>query len=122
MTKQTSQETEIFKTRYGALPIDNRDNPVPLVPSRIPLKFTYLTSISTSQEITLDVDTAILEVTAIDGNVFLRYGTDNAVASTDNAHAFIPAGGTRHYILPPNITAINLIDNGDSAKVIVIQQ
>lgn len=91
-----------------------------LVPPFTALARTRNTSISTSTEITLNTDTTVIEINAIDGNVYLKYGTDDVTNS--NFDEFISAGQTRHYIIPSGITAINLIDDGDSAKVIVIEK
>lgn len=94
--------------------------PIMLVPPFTALARTRNTSISTSTEITLNTDTTVIEINAIDGNVYLKYGTDDVTNS--NFDEFISAGQTRHYIIPSGITAINLIDDGDSAKVIVIEK
>ena len=91
-----------------------------LVPPFTALARTRNTSISTSTEITLNTDTTVIEINAINGNVYLKYGTDDVTNS--NFDEFISAGQTRHYIIPSGITAINLIDDGDSAKVIVIEK
>lgn len=97
---------------------DNR--PIQLTPNFTALARTRDTSISTSTEITLNADTTVIEVNAIDGNVFLKYGTDDVTNA--NFDEFIAAGSTRHYIKPTGVTAINLIDDADSAKVVVIEK
>lgn len=78
------------------------------------------TSISTSTEITLNADTSLVEVTAIDGHIYLKYGADDVTNA--NFDEFILANSTRHYFIPVGVTAINVIDDGDSAKVIIIEK
>jgi hypothetical protein len=104
------------------LPRDGHKNGVQLVPAIVPFATTKDTSISTSTEITLNANTGIIEVQAIDDNVYLRYGTDDVTTVSNGFHEFIPAGATRHYALPKGITAINLIDDGNGATVIVIEK
>ena len=91
-----------------------------LVPPFAALAKTRDTTISTSTEITLNIDTTLIEVHAVDGNVFLKYGTDDVTNA--NFDEFIQAGQTRHYVIPSGVTAINVIDSGDSATVIVIEK
>ena len=94
--------------------------PIMLVPPFAALARTRDTSISTSTEITLNADTTMIEVNAINGNVYLKYGTDDVTNA--NFDEFLQAGQTRHYVKPEGVTAINLIDDGDSATVIVIEK
>jgi hypothetical protein len=112
--------TETIKTNFAGLSRDIHNNPLQLSFAKAALAVTNDTSISSSTQITLNENTSLIEVTAIDGNVFLKYGTDNATSSAFDE--FIIAGATRHYVIPSGVTAINLIDNGDSAKVIVIEK
>lgn len=82
------------------LPKDTNGNPIPLTNATPALKFTYDTTISASTEITLNANTSIIRISAIDDNVFLRYGTSDASAATDGADEFIPAGATHDYAIP----------------------
>lgn len=109
-----------LRTNYKVLPEDGDRNPLQLTLATVALARTRDTTISTSTEITLNANTSLIEVTAIDGNVYLKYGTDDVTNA--NFDEFILAGTTRHYVIPDSITAINLIDDGDSAKVIVIEK
>lgn len=117
--------TETLKEKYVGLSRDTHDNPLPLTPAKIALAQTRDTDISASTEITLDTDTRIIEVTAVGGNVYLKYGT--TAVTNANFDEFIQLGQTRHYVIPKDssgdlYTAINLIDDGDSATVIVIEK
>lgn len=112
--------TETLKEKYTGLARDTHDASLQLTPPTTALAQTRDTTISTSTEITLDSGTRIIEVTALNGNVYLKYGTDNVTNA--NFDEFITAGATRHYVIPEDITAINLIDDGDTAGVIVIEK
>lgn len=112
--------TDTLKEKTTGLPRDTNYNALQLTPPKIALAVTRDTTISTSTEITLNADTSIIEVSAIDGNVYLKYGT--TAVTNANFDEFIQAGQTRHYVIPQSITAITLIDDGDSAKVIVIEK
>ena len=112
--------TETIKEKFAGLSRDTNNNAVQLSFAKAALAVTNNTAISTSTEITLNANTSLIEVNAIDGNVFLKYGTDDVTSISFDE--FILAGSTRHYIIPENITAINVIDNGDSAKVIIIEK
>ena len=113
-------DTETLKEKQVGLSRDTHDNALQLTPAKVALAQTRDTDISSSSEITLDTDTRIIEVTAVGGNVYLKYGTDDVTNA--NFDEFIQKGQTRHYVPPADTTAINLIDDGDSATVIVIEK
>lgn len=112
--------TETLKRLFAGLSRDTNNNPVPLTFAKVALAQTYDTTISTSTEITLNAGTSLIEVTAIDDGVFLKYGTDDVTSS--NFDEFISNGSTRHYVIPSGVTAINVKDNGASGAVIIIQK
>jgi len=93
---------------------------IELTPPFVALAQTSDSTISASTEITLNVDTTVLEVNSLGGVIFLKYGTD--AVTNANFDEVILDGGTRHYVVPTGVTAINLIDNGDGASVIVIEK
>jgi len=93
---------------------------IELTPPFVALAQTSDSTISASTEITLNVDTTVLEVNSLGGVIFLKYGT--ADVTNANFDEVILDGGTRHYVVPTGVTAINLIDNGDGASVIVIEK
>ena len=93
---------------------------IELTPPFVALAQTSDSTISASTEITLNVDTTVLEVNSLGGVIFLKYGTDDVTNA--NFDEVILDGGTRHYVVPTGVTAINLIDNGDGASVIVIEK
>jgi len=106
--------------KKSALPTDSNGSMIPLNLSKPALAVTRDTTITSSTEITLNEETGIIEVSAIDDNVFLKYGTTNVTNS--NFDEFIVAGQTRHYIIPVGITAINVIEDQGGATVVVIEK
>ena len=102
------------------LPVDDNNKPIPIVPDRTALAVTRDTSISTTTEITLNAATTFIEISAMSDGVFLRWGTGDASNSVFDE--FIVAGATRHYKVPYGITALNVIDDGGSAKFICIEK
>lgn len=106
--------------KFTGLSRDAHKNPIPLTFAKTALKVTRDTSISVSTEITLEVNTSMIEVQTINGRAYLKYGTDDVTNANFDEH--IQADSTRHYVIPAGITAINLIDNGDSTEIIVIEK
>ena len=88
---------------------------IELTPNFPALAQTRDEDISTSTEITLHADTSLIEVNAVDGEIFLKYGTDNVTNA--NFDEYIMAGSTRHYVIPQGVTAINII--GDATAIII---
>lgn len=111
------------------LPKDNQNSVAQLVPATTSLATTKNTSISSSTEIVLNAKTTLIEVQALDGNVYLKWGTDNVSSADDGYDEFIQKGNTRHYFVPVEdedtkelYGAINVIDDGDSAGVVIIEK
>lgn len=88
-------------------------------PSRTALASTYDATIGSSAEITLDSDTQIIEVSAMDETILMRWGTANV--STTNFDAVISADTTRHFVVPAGITAVNFIQEAATAKLAVVE-
>lgn len=109
-----------FTQLYKRLTNDAEGRALQLTLATPALARTRDTSITTSTEITLNANTGLIEVTAIDDNVYLKYGTDNVTNA--NFDEFILAGSTRHYAIPEDVTAINVIDDGAGATVVVIEK
>lgn len=103
-----------------SLPIDNNNNPIPLVPSKTALAVTRDTTVSASTEITLNAATTFIEVTALTDHLYMRWGTSDA--SNTAFDEFIVANTTRQYIVPTGISAVNFIDNGASGVLILIEK
>ena len=108
-----------------ATPRDTNFNVIyDLPPAKVALDETYDASISASTEITLNVATTLIEVTAIDKAIFMKWGTADA-SSTDWDHV-IPQNTTRRFAVPVETaatatlyTAVNFIEEAASAHLAV---
>ena len=88
------------------------------LPSRVvALEETYDATISATTEITLNASTTVIEVTAIDKAIFMKWGTSDA-SSTDWDHV-IPLNTTRTFAVPDGITAVNFIEQAATAILAV---
>ena len=107
------------------LPRDVNNVPVQnMPPARVALDETYDATISASTEITLNTATTMIEVTAIDKTVLMKWGTTDA-STTDWDHA-IPLNTTRQFAVPVEtaatgvlFTAVNFIEEVATAKLCV---
>ncbi len=105
--------------RPSFLPVDQKGDMIPLTTPTSALAVTYDTTISSATNITLNASTALIEVTAINNGVFLRYQTG---ASSANFDEFILADSTRHFVIPDSVTVVSVIEETASAKVVVIEK
>lgn len=80
---------------------------------------TISSSISSATSITLNAATALIEVTAEDQGIYLRY---QAGVSSSNFDEYISAGTTRHYVIPNNVTVVSVIERAATASIIVIEK
>jgi len=91
---------------------------VPIAPPVVALEETYDATISASTAITLNTATTIIEVTAIDKAIFMKWG--GTAASTDYDHC-IPANSTRYFLVPASITTVEFIEESATAKLSVAE-
>ena len=109
----------------NALPKDKNNNAMQIVPSVLSLAITYDTTISTSTTVTFNVQSTLIEVTAINTGVFMKWGGTASSASFDE---FISAGTTRHYAIPINASTSNkyttaqFIEQSAGATLVVIEK
>ena len=101
------------------LPKDDNNEVAQLTSPDQALAVTNDATISSSTEITLNSSTGLIEVNAIGDGVFLRWGTADATSSAFDE--YIMANTVRHYFVPQGVTAVNLIDSGNSGQAIVIE-
>ena len=109
----------------GNLPQDGSRNPIQgMVPAIVAIEETYDATVSASTEITLNVATKMIEVTAIGASIFMKWGTTDA-SSTDWDHV-IPLNSTRQFAVPVEtaatgalFTAVNFIEEVATAKLAV---
>jgi hypothetical protein len=102
------------------LPSDEFGRPVQLTPNktRTSPEAPFTVSTSTVEKTVAQGD--FIEIQADTADVFFKWGADDA--TTANADGRVKANTYRHYIVPNNITAINLITASGSASVILIRQ
>jgi hypothetical protein len=91
-----------------------------LTPDVVALARTVDNSINTTTEIVFNEATSYVEVYAIAKDVYLKWGTADVTAS--NFDEVIPAGQIREFLVPENITAMNVIEREAGATVIVIEK
>jgi len=101
------------------LPSDQKGDGIPLTTPTPANAVNYDTSISTATDITLNADTALIEVTAINAGIFLRYAS---TASSSAFDEFILADNTRHFVVPAGVTVISIIEESAGAKAVVIEK
>lgn len=93
--------------------------PLQLDPDVTALARTVDASISATTEIALQPDTSYIKVYAITKDVYLKWGTDDVSAS--NFDHVIPAGTIERFLVPNQVTAINVIERESAATVIVAE-
>ncbi len=81
------------------------------------LAVTYDATISSSTAITLNSGTSVIEVTAIDKGIFLKWG---ATASSSSFDEFIGANQTRQYVIQES--TVQFIEETTTAKLVVIEK
>lgn len=101
------------------IPTELEGEMLPLTSDFAALARTYDTTISTATTVTLNVATRLLEVTAINQGVFLRYTTG---VTSSNFDEYIHADQTRHYVVPFGVTDISVIEAAATANVVIIEK
>jgi len=92
---------------------------MPFTTPVVALEETYDATISSSTAITLNAGTKMIEVTAIDKGIFLKWG--GTAASTD-FDEFIAPNTTRVYAVPSGQTSVQFIEEAATAKLVVIEK
>ncbi len=99
---------------------------VEMTPAVVAIDETYDAAISTSTELTFDTSTTLIEVSAIDKTILLKWGTDNAV--TTDFDEVISLNTTRQFLIPIDITnkklftAANFIEQTTTAILAVVEK
>lgn len=88
-------------------------------PNKVAIEETYDATISSSTEITLNASTTLIEVCAIDKAIMMKWGTSDA--STSDFDAVIPPNTVRQFVVPPDITAVNFIEQSATAILAVTE-
>lgn len=92
---------------------------MPFTTPAVALEETYDATIISSTAITLNSDTKMIEVTAIDKGIFLKWG--GTAISTD-FDEFIAPNTTRVYAIPDGQTSVQFIEESATAKLVVIEK
>lgn len=106
-----------------SLPKDANMTSMQLYPAKVAIEETYDATISSSTEITLNVATSYIVVTAIDKAIFLKWGT--ADASTSDWDHCIPMNTSIAFVVPIDTatglryTAVNFIEQSATALLAV---
>lgn len=103
-----------------SLPIDGQGNVVQVTPPVVALEETYDATISSSTEITLNANTTLIEVAAIDKAILLKWGADDA--STSDFDEVIPANTVRTFYIPAGVAAVNFIEQVATAILAVVEK
>lgn len=107
-------------TTFG-LPRDaNRVPIVNMVAPSTTLATTYDATISASTEITLNAATTVIEVSAIDKTIVMKWGT--ADVTTSNFDEVINLNTTRVFIVPSGTTAVNFIEQAATAVLCCVEK
>jgi hypothetical protein len=83
------------------------------------LAATYDATISSSTSIALNLGTSVIQVSAIDKGIFMKWG---ATASSSSFDEFIPANSTNSYVVPTGQTSVQFIEEAATAKLICIEK
>ena len=107
-----------------SLPLDDNNRDMQLTPDSIALAITYDATVSTETEVTLNASTSIVEVSAINTPILMKYKTvaGGTAVSTSSFDEFIGAGLTRHYKIPAGITVLAFIEQAASATLVCIEK
>lgn len=76
------------------------------------------TGITSSTSVAINAASTLLEISAINGEVFFLEGTGTVTASTWGFSWVVLSGTTRHYTIPRWLTAIQVISTTGEAIVI----
>ena len=106
------------------LPEDQNHIPMQITPDKIALAITYDTTVSAQTEVTLNSETLMVEVSAINTPILMKYKTvaGGTAVSTTSFDEFIGAGMTRHFKIPQNITVLAFIEQAASATLVCIEK
>lgn len=110
----------------ASLPKDDNNQTIQLTPAVVALARTVSSSLSSTNEITLNTATTSLRIYATSQDVYLKWGTADVTSS--NFDEVIPAGQIIDLMVAKDATtkarytAINLIERAAGASVIVIEK
>ncbi len=95
-------------------------------PAVVTIEETYNATLTSTVELTLDTSTTLIEVSAIDKTILMKWGEDDA--STSDFDEVINLNSTRHFMVPTDITnkklftAVNFIEQEAGAILCVAEK
>lgn len=101
------------------LPKDQRGKVIQLTPNTTSKAVTVDSTISSATSVALNQDTTLIEVTALNYGVYMKYAAGVSASSFDE---FIAPGMTRHFLRPEGVSTISFIEKDASATIIVIEK
>lgn len=113
---------------YISIPTDSEGKVMQLVPDKAPLAVTYDATVSADTEVALNADTTLVEVTALNTPILIKYktATGGTAVSTSNFSEIVAAGTTRQFKVPyiAGVRAAywSFIEQAASATLIVIEK
>lgn len=97
-----------------------------ITPSVVAIEETYDASVDATTELTFNASTTLIEVSAIDKTIVMKWGVDDA--STSDFDEVINLNTTRHFMIPTDITtkalftAANFISQEAGAILAVVEK
>ena len=102
-----------------SLPRTSGNETVQLTPDRAATSRTVDATISSATSVTLQTNTTLLEVNALNYGIYMRY---QAGVDSTNFDEFIMANSVRHYVVPLGCTVVSFIEETAGAKLILIEK
>ena len=99
---------------------------IPSTPAVVAIEETYNATVNSTVELTLNASTTLIEVSAIDKTILLKWGTDDC--STSDFDEAINLNTTRQFFIPTVATtgilytAVNFIEQEASAVLCVVEK
>ena len=95
-------------------------------PAVVAINETYDATINTTTELTFDTSTTLIEVSAIDKTILMKWGTDDV--TTSDFDEVISLNTTRQFFIPTSTTtkllytAANFIEQAATAILCVVEK
>jgi hypothetical protein len=108
----------------ASLPRDDNSTAIPIVPAIPALAVTNSTALSSQLEVTLNAATSIVEISALNTGIFMKYKTvaGGTAVSASVFDEFIQPGTTRHYKIPVGITVLAFLQYAATATMMLIEK
>lgn len=84
----------------------------------VAIEETYDATISAATAVTLNAATKVIEVSAIDKGIFLKWG---GTVSNSDFDGFVPGNTSKFFGVPAGQTSVQFIEETATAKLVVIE-